>query len=476
MEKIETDICVIGAGSGGLSVAAGAVQMGARVVLIEKGLMGGDCLNYGCVPSKALLAAGHAAEAHRSSGRFGVLASEPVIDWSKVRDHVQDVVASIAPHDSVERFEGLGVTVIQATGRFAGRDRVVAGDKEIKAKHFVVATGSSPFVPPIPGLDKTPYFTNETIFDNAAPIEHLVVIGGGPIGLEMAQAHRRLGAKVTVVEMLTILGKDDPEAADIVKSRLVQEGLDLREGEAVTAVEPMSGGGIAVLTEKDGEARRIEGSHLLMAVGRRPNTDGLDLDKAGIAFNRSGIAVDAHLKTTNRKVFAIGDVSGGYQFTHMAGYHAGIVIRQTLFKMFWAKVDYRAAPWVTYTDPELAHVGLSEATARETLGEDNFQVLRWSLSENDRATAERETHGLLKVIIDKKSRALGATIAGVKAGELLLPWIMAVQQRQKMGAIAALIAPYPTLGEITKRAAGSYFTPSLFSEKTRKIVKFLLKL
>ncbi len=476
MEKIETDICVIGAGSGGLSVAAGAVQMGARVVLIEKGLMGGDCLNYGCVPSKALLAAGHAAEAHRSSARFGVLASEPVIDWSKVRDHVQGVVASIAPHDSVERFEGLGVTVIQAAGRFAGRDRVVAGDKEIKAKHFVVATGSSPFVPPIPGLDKTPYFTNETIFDNAAPIEHLVVIGGGPIGLEMAQAHRRLGAKVTVVEMLTILGKDDPEAADIVKSRLVQEGLDLREGEAVTAVEPMSGGGIAVLTEKDGEARRIEGSHLLMAVGRRPNTDGLDLDKAGIAFNRSGIAVDAHLKTTNRKVFAIGDVSGGYQFTHMAGYHAGIVIRQTLFKMFWAKVDYRAVPWVTYTDPELAHVGLSEATARETLGEDNFQVLRWSLSENDRATAERETHGLLKVIIDKKSRALGATIAGVKAGELLLPWIMAVQQRQKMGAIAALIAPYPTLGEITKRAAGSYFTPSLFSEKTRKIVKFLLKL
>lgn len=473
--RIDTDICVIGAGSGGLSVAAGASQMGARVVLFEKHLMGGDCLNYGCVPSKALLAAGHAAEAHRASEKFGVAPSTPIVDWKKVRDHVKDVIAGIAPHDSVQRFEGLGVTVIQEAARFTGKNEVTGGETTVSAKFIVIATGSSPFVPPIPGLEDVPHFTNETLFDNAEPIGHLVVIGGGPIGLEMAQAHRRLGAKVTVVEMLKVLGKDDPEAAGIVKARLRAEGLDLREEEAVTSVEKTESG-IAVLTEKDGKTDRIEGSHLLVAVGRTPNTAGLDLEKAGIAHDRAGITVDAHLKTTNRRVFAIGDVAGGYQFTHVAGYHAGIVIRQALFRMFWAKVDYRAVPWVTYTDPELAHVGMTEADARKILGEGNFQILRWSLAENDRARAERETDGILKVITDKKGRALGATIAGAKAGELLLPWIMAVQQRQKMGALAGLIAPYPTLGEVTKRAAGSYFTPSLFSDRTRKIVKFLLRI
>lgn len=449
--------------------------MGAKTVLIEKGLMGGDCLNYGCVPSKALLAAGHAAQAQRTGTPFGIKSIEPAVDWSKVRTHVKSVVDAIAPHDSVERFEGLGVTVLQEFGRFIGPRTVQAGDTRVHAKYVVVSTGSSAFVPPIPGLDTVPYFTNETIFENDQPIEHLVVVGGGPIGLEMAQAHRRLGAKVTVLEMFRAFGKDDPEVAALVLNRLRGEAIDIRENTSLKSVGK-SDDGISATVEHDGTTETITGSHLFIAVGRRPNIDGLDLEKAGIKYERTGIIVDEHLKTTNSRVFAIGDVAGGYQFTHMAGYDAGIVIRQALFKMFWAKVDHSAVPWVTFTDPELSHVGMTEAAAEKRLGSGNFQILRWSFGENDRAQSEKSTDGLVKAIIDKKGRALGCTIAGPHAGELILPWVMAVQQKQKMGAIASLIAPYPTLSEVTKRTAGSYFTPSLFSERTRKLVRTLMRL
>jgi pyruvate/2-oxoglutarate dehydrogenase complex dihydrolipoamide dehydrogenase (E3) component len=473
-EVINTDICVIGAGSGGLSVAAGASQMGASVVLIEKGLMGGDCLNYGCVPSKALLAAGHAAHAQRHSDMFGIASVEPAVDWSKVRDHVKGVIAAIAPHDSVERFEGMGVNVIQAHGKFTGPREVQAGDKTIRAKYIVVATGSSAFVPPIEGLADTPYLTNETIFDNGDPVEHLIVVGGGPIGLEMAQAHRRLGAEVTVIEMARAFGKDDPEAAELVLTKLRGEGVDIREGTALKSVAK-SGDGVAATVEKDGASEIIQGSHLLIAVGRAANVNGLDLEKGGIEYDRRGIKVDAHLKTTNKRVFAIGDVAGGYQFTHMAGYDAGIVIRQALFKMFWTKVDHSAVPWVTFTDPELAHVGMTETDAEKALGKGNFTILRWSFGENDRAQSEHATDGMVKAIVDKKGRALGCSIAGPHAGELILPWVMAVQQKQKMGQVASLIAPYPTLSEVTKRTAGSYFTPSLFSDRTKKVVGWLMR-
>jgi pyruvate/2-oxoglutarate dehydrogenase complex dihydrolipoamide dehydrogenase (E3) component len=470
---IKTDICIIGAGSGGLSVAAGAAQMGARVVLIEKGLMGGDCLNFGCVPSKALLAAGHAAHVQRHSDFFGI---EPVpkIDWKKVRAHVKGVIAAIEPNDSVERFEGLGVTVIQQQGRFTGPAEVQAGDTKIQAKYFVIATGSTPFVPPIDGLDKTPYWTNETVFDNDQPIDHLLVIGGGPIGMEMAQAHRRLGCKVTVIEMAKALAKDDPEATALVLERLRAEGLDIREETALKSVAPTDTG-ISATVEKDGKQEVITGSHLLIAVGRRANIAGLDLDKAGVKTERGAVTVDDHLKTSNRRIFAIGDVTGGLQFTHMAGYDAGIVIRQMLFKMFWTKVDHTAVPWVTYTDPELAQVGLTEAQAEKKLGPGNYKVLRWHFAENDRAQAERRTDGLVKAIVDTKGRALGCTLAGAHAGDLLLPWIMAVQNRQRMSTLASLIAPYPTLSEVTKRTAGSYFTPSLFSERTRRVVGVLMR-
>jgi pyruvate/2-oxoglutarate dehydrogenase complex dihydrolipoamide dehydrogenase (E3) component len=472
VERIGADICVIGGGSGGLSVAAGASQMGAETVLIERGPMGGDCLNYGCVPSKALLAAGHAAQSARGAASFGIGLPEPRIDPAALRDHVRGVIAGIAPHDSVERFEGLGVRVIRHDARFTGPRTVAAGDYEIAAKRFVVATGSSPFVPPIEGLDGTPYFTNETIFDNAAPVTHLIVIGGGPIGIELAQAHRHLGARVTVLELFAVLGRDDPETAGILKQRLAAEGVEMLEG---VKIERVAGDdrGVTVTVSADGTPREIAGSHLLVAVGRVPNTAGLGLEAAGIEFGRGGIRVDARLRTANRRVFAIGDVAEGLNFTHIAGYHAGIVIRNALFRLP-AKVDYRAVPWVTYTAPELAQVGLQEEEARGKFGE--IRILRSTFAENDRARAERDTDGLVKVIARKNGVVVGASMVGPRAGEVIQLWSLAIAKGLKVRDVAGLILPYPTLGEINKRAAGSFYTPSLFSDRTRRLVRFLLKL
>ena len=468
-KALKVDICVIGAGSGGLSVAAGASQMGASTVLIERGKMGGDCLNYGCVPSKALLAAGHAAQAVRGAGRFGVRAAAPAIDSGGVYGHVRGTIAAIAPNDSVERFEGLGVKVIASPARFTGPREIAADGTRITARRIVIATGSSPAVPPIAGLKDVPYLTNETIFDLGQVPAHLIVIGGGPVGIEMAQAHRHLGARVTVVEMFSIMANDDPELVDVVRARLAGEGIDLREGVTVARVEK-AGNGVAVVIAGNGAEDRVQGSHVLIAAGRRPNVGGLDLEKAGIAYSPAGIQVDARLRTTNRRVFAIGDVAGGYQFTHMAGYHAGIVLRNALFRLP-AKVDTRAVPWVTYTAPELAQVGLTEDRARKQAGD--IRVLRWPFAENDRARAERETDGLVKVITTPRGRILGAGIVGAHAGELIHAWVLAIGQKIKIGAVAGMIAPYPTLGEANKRAAGSFYTPALFGERTKRIVRFL---
>ena len=469
-QTLQADLCVIGAGSGGLSVAAGAAQMGAKVVLIEKHKMGGDCLNTGCVPSKALLAAAHAAQTVRTSGRFGVNGHEPEIDFAAVRRHVEGVIEGIAPHDSVERFEGLGVTVIRAAGHFTGPDEVVAGDARIKARRFVIATGSSPAVPRLPGLDGVPFLTNETVFDLDERPDHLIVLGGGPIGVELAQAHRRLGVRVTLLEAFTILGKDDSEAVEVVRRRLLAEGIELRENAKISAVEPQGNGLAVILEDEDGAARPVAGSHLLVAAGRRPNIDGLGLTAAAVEATPKGILVDRRLRTSNKRVFAIGDVAGGYQFTHMAAYQAGIVLRNALFRLP-AKVGYDAVPWVTYSDPELAQVGLTEAEAHKH--HDGVKAVRWRFADNDRARAEGETEGLVKAVTGRGGRILGATIVGRSAGELILPWVLAIGQGLKIGAMAQVIAPYPTLSEASKRAAGSSFAPALFGERTRKAVRFL---
>lgn len=468
-ETLKTDILVIGAGSGGLSVAAGTSQMGAKTVLIERGKMGGDCLNYGCVPSKSMLASAHLAEGIRQGQAFGIKTEKVTVDFGRVHDHIHEVIASIAPNDSQERFEGLGVRVIRESARFTGPREVQAGDIVVQARRIVIAAGSSPMIPRIPGLDQVPFFSNETIFDNRQRPDHLIVIGGGPIGMELAQAHRRLGARVTVLEIAKALGKDDSELAAVVLERVRREGVVIQEGIEIEEVVRREGG-IGVIIKKNGKQEVIEGSHLLVAVGRKANVEELNLEAADIEYTPKGIKVDDRLRTTNHKVFAIGDVTGGLQFTHIASYHAGIVIRNALFRLP-SKVDYRAAPWVTYTDPELAQVGLTEAQAREK--HSDIQVLRWEFEENDRAHTERSTVGLAKVITTKRGKILGATLVASHAGELLQPWCLAISQKLKVGALANLIVPYPTLGEVNKRAAGSYYTPKLFSDFTRRVVRFL---
>ncbi len=473
VQQLTPDLCVIGAGSGGLSVAAAAAQLGVEVVLIEKHKMGGDCLNYGCVPSKAMIAAGKRAHFMRTCEPFGIAEVEPEIDPAKVHHHVKSVIAAIEPNDSVERFTGLGVTVIEAEGKFKDKGTVEAGDYEIKARRFIIATGSSPSVPPIPGVNNVPVFTNETIFDNTEKIDHLIVIGGGPIGMELAQAHRRLGCEVTVLEAFTALAKDDQELTKVVLDQLKSEGINILEGVRVERIELGGGGkGIRAALSKDDENFNVDGSHLLVAAGRRPNIDGLNLEAAGIKYARNGIKVSQGLKTTNKRVYAIGDVAGGLQFTHVANYHAGIVIRNALFRLP-VKADSNAIPWVTYTEPELAHVGLTEEEAKKQYNK--IRVLRWPYHENDRAQAERATKGFVKVVTNKGGRILGASIVGEHAGELIQMWALAISKAMKISAMTSFISPYPTLTEINKRVAYTYYSSSLTNPLIRRTISFLAK-
>ncbi|WP_209509898.1 MULTISPECIES: FAD-dependent oxidoreductase [unclassified Ruegeria] len=467
MTELKTDLLVIGAGSGGLSVAAGASQMGADVVLLEGHKMGGDCLNFGCVPSKALIASGKAAYGQTHSAAFGVADVTPQIDYGAAKDHVHNVIAQIEPMDSQERFEGLGVKVIREYGAFISSNQVQAGDHFITARRIVIATGSSPLVPPIPGLDAVPYFTNETIFDLRERPDHLLIIGGGPIGMEMAQAHRRLGSKVTVIEGQRALGKDDPEAAAVVLEALRSEGIDIRESAMVAQIRG-SEGAVEVVTEN---SEILKGSHLLIAAGRKANIDRLNLQAAGIDRTRTGIKTDEALRTTNRRIYAIGDVAGGMQFTHVAGYHAGIIIRSALFGLP-SKAKTAHIPWATYTDPELAQVGLTEAQAHDQHG-DRLEIARFDYHHNDRAISERRTNGFIKVMV-VKGRPVGATIVGHQAGELINLWSLALANNLKMGQIAAMVSPYPTIGELNKRVAGAYFTPRLFENQTvKRVVRFV---
>ena len=467
VKRIKTDVCIIGAGSGGLSVAAGAAQMGAKVVLIEGHKMGGDCLNFGCVPSKALIAAAKQAHAMTTGKAYGVAPVQPEVDYAAAKNHVRKAIATIEPHDSQERFEGLGVQVIRKWGRFISRREVQAGNTVIKARRFVISTGSSPLVPPIPGIGKVKVHTNETIFDLRERPEHLLVIGGGPIGMEMAQAHVRLGSKVTVIEGLKALGKDDPEMASVVLKKLRAEGVEIVENATAANIVKTDRG----ITVETTDGASYSGTHLLMAVGRKVNIEKLNLDKARIAHDRA-VKVNARLRSvSNRRVYAIGDAAGGLQFTHVAGYHAGVIIRSMLFGLrSKARTDH--IPWATYTDPELAQVGLTEAEATEKFGS-AAEIVRFPFSGNDRAIAEGKTDGLIKVMV-VKGRPVGASIVGQQAGELIGVWALAIANRLKIGAVAGMVAPYPTLGEASKRVAGAYFGPRLFENPTvKRVVGFV---
>lgn len=470
-DMIECDLCIIGAGSGGLSVAAAAAAFGQHVVLVEKHKMGGDCLNYGCVPSKALIAASRRAHDIRSSAAFGIEAQEPHIDHQALNAHVRNVIEAIAPNDSVARFTGLGVRVITTAGHFVDRSTVAAGDYRIKARRFVVATGSSPLVPEIHGLGDVPYFTNETIFDHRDRIEHLLIIGGGPVGIELAQAYRRLGSRVTVFEAADALPRDDPEMSRLVLDRLRDEGVVLHENARVEEIESRFRNIIVSFRTETGR-ETVEGTHLLVAAGRRPNIHDTGLDAAGIRYTDKGIRVNRGMRTSNRRVYAIGDVTGAPQLTHIANYHAGIVVRNALFRLP-ARASASIVPWVTFTDPELAHVGLTEAAAATK--HRNIRVLRWPYRENDRAQAERKTIGHVKVVTTRSGRILGASIVGEHAGELIQMWSLAISQKMNIKAMAGWISPYPTLSEISKRAAYKFYSNIPSSPLVRKTIGFLAK-
>jgi pyruvate/2-oxoglutarate dehydrogenase complex dihydrolipoamide dehydrogenase (E3) component len=467
MSRADFDLCIIGAGSAGLSVAAGAAQLGRRVALIEKGEMGGDCLNYGCVPSKALISAARAAHDTRAAERFGVHARPPVIDFPSVMAHVKGVIAGIAPHDSEERFRSLGCDIIRAKAEFTGPRSVKAGGREITAKHFVIATGSRAVAPPIPGLEETGYLTNESIFSLAELPRRLIVIGGGPIGVELAQAFARLGSAVSIVEAQDILARESRDAASIVRRSLEEDGVRLVERASIARAEKR--GGDIILTLSNGEA--VTGDQLLVAAGRRASLDSLGLEAAGVERDAKGaLVLDARLRTTNRRIYAAGDAAGGAQFTHVAGDHASTIVRNILFKMPTKRRD-ALSPRVTYCSPEVASIGLSLEAAQKQ--DPKAEAARVETEGNDRARAERATEGFVEAVIGRDGRILGATIVGENAGDLIGLWAYAIAHKQKIASMTGFIAPYPTRGELSKRVGGAYYGTRLFSDRTRALIRWL---
>jgi pyruvate/2-oxoglutarate dehydrogenase complex dihydrolipoamide dehydrogenase (E3) component len=461
--RVTYDIAVIGAGSGGLSVAAAAAQFGRKVILFERDKMGGDCLNSGCVPSKALIAKAKNAHIRHTAG--------DKVDFKQAyadaMAHVHQVIASIAPLDSVERFQSLGVEVVKAEARFQDAHTLLAAGKTYAARRIVIATGSRAAVPPVPGLADVPYLTNETIFDNKVLPKHLIIMGGGPIGIEMAQAHRRLGSEVTVIEAFTALGREDPELASVALAALKAEGVTILNETKVTSVGGKSGK-LLVETDRHG---RIEGSHLLVAAGRIANLEGLGLEAADVAATAKGVTVDAAMRSSQRHIYAIGDAAGGLQFTHVANYHAGLVIRHALFRLA-GKYKPEAMPRVTYCDPEVAATGLSESEARAQHG-NAVKVLRWPFHDNDRALTEGRSEGLVKIIAGKRGRILGAGMVGAGAGDLLQAWSLAIGKGLKISDMAQSVIAYPTRGEAGKRAAMTYYQDLPKNSLVRRIIRLI---
>ncbi|MEO8486536.1 MAG: FAD-dependent oxidoreductase [Betaproteobacteria bacterium] len=451
MAKREFDIVVIGAGAGGLVVAAGGAALGAKVALVEKHRMGGDCLWTGCVPSKTLIKSAGVAHAMRHADRWAIPAHEPHPDLARVMERVAGVIRGIEPNDSPERFRSLGVDVVLGDGRFVAPDAVEVNGRRLTGKTFVIATGSRPAMLPIPGLVEAGALTNETLFDLRENVPHLVVIGGGPIGCEMAQAFRRLGSEVTVVDIAPrILPREDADLAGVVHARMLDEGVRFHLEASITKVDGRRGELRATVRQKDGAERTVAATHVLVAAGRKINIDGLGLEAAGVKVDGGRIVADERLRTTNPRIHVVGDVAGGYQFTHLAEHHAGIVLRQAIFKMFWAKPS-TVVPWCTYTDPELARVGLSEDDAKQRNVPHN--VYRFGFDEIDRARTEGETAGFAKLVTDPKGRILGAAIVGAHAGELIAECVLAMSKGMKAGDVSAAIHAYPTLASINRRAA-----------------------
>jgi len=475
MAQFDYDIGVIGAGAAGLTVASGAAQLGAKTALIEKGeLLGGDCLHFGCVPSKTLIRSAHVYHQLSQLEQFGLPAVSPgPVEFSKIAARIQSVIAQIQHHDSVERFTGFGVDVLFGEARFINEHTVELGDKCISADKWVIATGSSPAIPDIPGLSEVNVLTNKEIFTLNELPESLIILGAGAIALEMAQAFNRLGTAVTVLQRSDqVLSKEDKDMADIVMNSLEREGVHFHLGCLLLSVSEDQGHKNVEIQTADDQEICIQGSHILVALGRSVNTDGLDLEKCGVVYSSRGIEVDARMRTSMKHVYAAGDVVGGYQFTHAAGYEGGIVLTNAVLHLP-RKADYTWMPWCTYTSPELASIGLNEKRA-EKAGI-TFHTHEELFADNDRAQAEGSIEGKIKLILSKKDKPLGVQITGHHSGELLAEWVAALNGKLRLSTIAGAIHPYPTLAEINKRAVGSLLSRKLFSEKVKKTLRFIFK-
>lgn len=468
------DLCIIGAGSGGLSIAAGAAQLGRSVVLFERGEMGGDCLNTGCVPSKAFIAAGKHAHAFRTGAPFGVKPTEPEVDFKAIHDHVHSVIATIAPVDSQERFEGFGCTVIRESASFNDTKTVVSDTHEVVAKRIIIASGSRASAPPIPGLADVPYLTNENFWELKKQPKKLIIIGAGPIGFELGQSLQRMGSEVHIIDIAPPLARSEPEHAKVLVEALEAEGVTFH-APAKTKKISKTKTGIKVEFE---DAKPLTGTHILVAAGRKPITEDLNLEAAGVEVDKRGYVVtDDCLRSTNKRVYAVGDVSGKGGLTHAAGYHASVIIKAFYFlppiiRRWKGKATSGAMPAAIYSAPELASIGLTEAQAREKHG-DNLKTVSWDFHENDRAIAERNTQGGVKLVATSKGKLLGASIVGDGAGELIHVISTAMSNGVKIAGLAQIISPYPTRGEAIKRAAGSWYTDWLFGPSGKRIAKIM---
>lgn len=476
MASYDYDIGIVGGGAAGLTAASGAAQLGAKTLLVEKEKeLGGDCLHFGCVPSKTLIRSARICHLIKHSRTYGLPGVQlPPVDFSEIKKRIQSVIETIQKHDSEERFCSLGAKVVFGRPEFLDEHSIRLNGRNVSAKTWVIATGSSPGRPPIKGLDKTPHLTNKEIFSLDRLPESMIILGAGPIAIEMAQAFTRLGTRVFVVQRSgQILAKEDPDMAGGIIERLAAEGVIFHMNTTVSGVRDTGGEKEVRIRDKTGKETVLNAKQILVAMGRNPNIDGLHLESIGVEMERNGIVVDARMRTTQKHIYAAGDVTGKYQFTHAAGYEGGIVLSNAIFHLP-RKADYTFLPWCTYTDPELASIGMNERTAKEN--GISYQVFTEAFEDNDRSLAEGERTGMVKMILDQKEKPIGVQILGPHAGELLNEWVAVLNGKVKLSTLASTVHPYPTLGEINKRVAGAYFSPKIFSDTVQKGLKFFFHL
>lgn len=476
MANFDFDIGVIGGGSAGLTVTSGAAQLGAKTLLIEKEeKLGGDCLHFGCVPSKTLIKTAHVYHMMKIAKDFGLPQVDlPPVDFRQVTHRIKSVIDVIQQHDSEERFCSLGAKVEFGDPEFTDEHTIRLNGKTYSAKYWVIATGSSPATPPIKGLDETPYITNREIFYLDRLPKSMIILGGGPIGTEMGQAFSRLGTSVQIIDRADqILGKEDKDMADGVMAVMRLEGVGFHLNASIEAIKDLGSKKEVTINDEEGKTLKLRAETILVSMGRSPNTANLGLEKIGVTFDRRGITVDKRLRTGQKHIYAAGDVNGGFQFTHAAGYEGGIVISNAIFRIP-RKTDYTFLPWCTYSDPELASIGMNEKAAKKA--GINYSVWTEAFKNNDRSLAEGEKVGKIKMILDEKEKPIGVQILGPRAGDLINEWVAVLNGKVKLSTLASAVHPYPTIGEINKKVAGAYFSPKIFSDRIKKGLKFFFHL